>query len=138
MEKCILGLDPGLATLGFGVICANVKESKRDRTLDYGVIKTSASIKIEKRLQIIYEDLQSLITKWSPSLAVIEKLFFYRMTNILLIAQARGVLILVLAQNNIYCWLTISYPLAHDLTTCVARRCLSSYSIARVGMYWHI
>jgi len=104
MEKLIIGLDPGLATLGFGIICCQTDDNGDNngvKTLDCGVIKTPASAKMGDRLRMIYEDLHFLVSEWQPDLAAVEKLFFYRMGNVILVAQARGVLTLVLAQNNI-------------------------------------
>jgi crossover junction endodeoxyribonuclease RuvC len=106
MEKRILGLDPGLATLGFGAIsCANASNGGRDctsiTTLDYGVIQTPAKTEIGDRLTIIYDDLHSLLDHVKPDLVSIEKLFFYRMGNTIAVAQARGVVMLVLAQQKL-------------------------------------
>jgi crossover junction endodeoxyribonuclease RuvC len=54
-----------------------------------------------KRLCTIYDDLHTLIEQFKPDLAVAEKLFFYRMGSTIPVAQARGILMLVLAQENI-------------------------------------
>lgn len=112
----ILGLDPGLATLGFGYIQAsenqasivtgskklqNYQSSEELTLLDFGVIETPAKQPVEKRLATIYEDLQSIITEFKPDLVAIEKLFFYRMGNTITLAQARGIVLLVLGQNNL-------------------------------------
>ncbi|WP_009631889.1 crossover junction endodeoxyribonuclease RuvC [Synechocystis sp. PCC 7509] len=118
MEKRILGLDPGLAILGFGTICYQVENcaandstsaytlaakvmNKSVTLLDFGVIKTAANVEMGKRLCIIYEDLNTLMEEWKPDLVAVEKLFFYRMANIITIAQARGVMMLVLAQHQV-------------------------------------
>jgi crossover junction endodeoxyribonuclease RuvC len=105
MEKRILGLDPGLATLGFGIIICNSNQAKqRDTTvdmLDFGVISTTAGVEMGQRLRTLYEDLHTLIQDLQPDLVAIEKLFFYRMGNTILVAQARGVIMLVLAQHNL-------------------------------------
>lgn len=118
MEKRILGLDPGLAILGFGTISYQVEEfstvdTARSYTLaakvvnksislvDFGVIKTAANVEMGKRLCIIYEDLNTLMEQWKPDLVAIEKLFFYRMANTITVAQARGVMMLVLAQHKV-------------------------------------
>ena len=101
-NRRILGLDPGLATLGFGIIDCRVGDREAAiQTLDFGTIKTPASASMGDRLCTIYEDLQGLVQQWKPDLAVVEKLFFYRMGNTILVAEARGVLTLVLAQNQI-------------------------------------
>jgi crossover junction endodeoxyribonuclease RuvC len=114
----ILGLDPGLATLGFGCFKAAkmttsvVTGSKKLRDhpcnrdplvqlIDFGVIETPAKQPLEKRLATIYEDLQSVITEFKPDLVAIEKLFFYRMGNTIAVAQARGVILLVIGQNEV-------------------------------------
>lgn len=117
MEKRILGLDPGLAILGFGTICYHAEDFVIDNSnaynltakvlnqsvslLDFGVIKTNSNVEMGKRLCIIYEDLNTLMEQWKPDLVAIEKLFFYRMANTITIAQARGVMMLVLAQHNV-------------------------------------
>ena len=99
MTKIILGLDPGLATLGFGVIkCHNETEAE---AVDFGVIQTPAGEEMGRRLKTIYEDLHLLIDTFKPDFAAAEKLFFYRMGNTILVAQARGVLTLVLAQREV-------------------------------------
>lgn len=114
----ILGLDPGLATLGFGCINACQTQavvstgSKKlinyqqntDQTvalIEFGVIETSAKQPVEKRLTTIYEDLHSVITELKPDLVAIEKLFFYRMGNTIAVAQARGIILLVLGQKKL-------------------------------------
>lgn len=118
MGKRILGLDPGLAILGFGAIsttegnyltaaksnsfpaAANVV-AESVTLLDFGIIQTPADRSIGKRLCTIYEDLHALLREWQPDLVAIEKLFFYRMASTITVAQARGVLMLVLAQQDI-------------------------------------
>lgn len=103
--KRILGLDPGLATLGFGIIDCQIATDKREvhqvTMVDFGVIKTPAGQPTGQRLCTIYNDLHELITHFKPDLAIAEKLFFYRMGNTIAIAQARGVLMLVLGQTNV-------------------------------------
>lgn len=116
MEKRILGLDPGLAILGFGAICTPDQSRQYYKPLnfsaptdmvatatllDFGVIQTTAATEMGKRLCTIYDDLHTLMQEWQPNLVAIEKLFFYRMANTITVAQARGVLMLVLAQCDI-------------------------------------
>ena len=104
MAKRILGLDPGLAILGFGLIeCDSIatgEPGSKISVLDFGVIQTPAHTETGDRLSIIYEDLHDLLNQYPPDLVAIEKLFFYRMGNTILVAQARGVLMLVLAQHK--------------------------------------
>jgi crossover junction endodeoxyribonuclease RuvC len=66
--------------------------------LDFGVIRTAADVKMEQRLCTLFDDLHTLMGEFQPDLVAIEKLFFYRMSNTIVVAQARGVLILVLGQ----------------------------------------
>ncbi|MEH2322186.1 MAG: crossover junction endodeoxyribonuclease RuvC [Nostoc sp.] len=105
MEKRILGLDPGLAILGFGVITCtqvlNKVQETRVNMLDFGVIKTSADVEMAQRLCTLFDDLHTVMEEFKPDLVAIEKLFFYRMSNTILVAQARGVLILVLGQRRL-------------------------------------
>jgi crossover junction endodeoxyribonuclease RuvC len=69
--------------------------------LDAGVIQTPAKTKVGKRLCTIYEDLHTLIQELQPDLVAIEKLFFYRMSSVIKVAQARGIVMLVLAQYDL-------------------------------------
>ncbi|WP_038015706.1 crossover junction endodeoxyribonuclease RuvC [Synechococcus sp. PCC 7335] len=105
MTKRILGLDPGLAILGFGVLeydPAKMRDLMPDiRVIDYGIVQTPARTDTGQRLCTIYNDLHSVIDEYKPDLVSIEKLFFYRMGNTILVAQARGVVMLVLAQCNL-------------------------------------
>jgi crossover junction endodeoxyribonuclease RuvC len=105
MEKRILGLDPGLAILGFGLITCKSSQSKIQESsvnmLDFGVISTSAKMEMGQRLCTLFDDLHTLVGELKPDLVAIEKLFFYRMSSTILVAQARGVLMLVLAQHHL-------------------------------------
>ncbi|OUL18388.1 crossover junction endodeoxyribonuclease RuvC [Nostoc sp. RF31YmG] len=105
MEKRILGLDPGLAILGFGLInCKQNQTQTQDTTvkmLDFGVITTPADAEMGQRLCTLFDDLHTLMEELQPNLVAIEKLFFYRMSSTILVAQARGVLMLVLAQRRL-------------------------------------
>ena len=103
--KRILGLDPGLAILGFGAIeChARTRQDPKEHTIpyDFGIIETPKHTQLGDRLCTIYDDLNALIEQTQPDLVAIEKLFFYRMGNTILVAQARGVVMLVLAQHQL-------------------------------------
>ncbi|WP_089093139.1 crossover junction endodeoxyribonuclease RuvC [Nodularia sp. NIES-3585] len=105
MEKRILGLDPGLAILGFGAIsCTQNPQRLQDTTvemIDFGVIRTKADTEMGQRLCILFDDLHTVIEELKPDLVAIEKLFFYRMANTIVVAQARGVLMLTLAQHKL-------------------------------------
>jgi crossover junction endodeoxyribonuclease RuvC len=98
----ILGLDPGLASLGFGAITVAMHTRPPSIALiDFGIIQTPARTEIGSRLQTIYEDLHSLLDEIKPDLVAIEQLFFYKMGNTIPVAQARGVVLLVLAQHKL-------------------------------------
>ena len=107
MGQRILGLDPGLAILGFGVIDGDDPNSlptaghAEATVVDFGVIETPAKTPVGDRLCTIYTDLHSLFDQYKPDQVVIEKFFFYRMANTILVAQARGVVMLVLAQHGL-------------------------------------
>jgi crossover junction endodeoxyribonuclease RuvC len=105
MEKRILGLDPGLAILGFGAITCKQSPTQVQDTLvdilDFGVIRTSADVDVGQRLCTLFDDLHTLIEHVQPDLVAVEKLFFYRMSSTILVAQARGVIMLALAQHHL-------------------------------------
>ena len=94
----ILGIDPGLARVGYGII--EIKNKKR-KLLDCGVIETSKDKKEENRLYEIFNDLNELIDHWNPNLAAVEKFFFYKSSTTISVVQARGVIMMVLASKNI-------------------------------------
>ena len=95
----IIGLDPGTATTGYGIIDV---EDGRYAAVAYGVIKTPACEETAKRLQTIFEELNALIDSYQPQSAGVEELFFGRnVTTAISVGQARGVLLLALANNNI-------------------------------------
>ena len=94
----ILGLDPGLARVGFGLIETS---SKHIKMLDCGIIKTSKVQSEGERMVEIEKDLSELIQKWKPSLAAVEKFFFYKSSTTISVVQARGVLIMTLARFQI-------------------------------------
>ncbi len=94
----IIGLDPGLARVGYGII---ETQNAEKIILDCGVIETNKNKKEEDRLYEIYEDLNHIIDKWNPCLAAVEKFFFYRSSTTISVVQARGVIMMVLASKNI-------------------------------------
>lgn len=100
--KRILGIDPGLATLGYGAIDCPADRSGNAKVsvLDYGVIKTAAGEDTGDRLITLHDDLHQILNAWQPDLVAIEKLFFYKMGNTIAVAQARGVVLLVLGQHK--------------------------------------
>lgn len=95
----IIGLDPGTATTGFSII--ETLNGKLN-ILDYGCIRTSKELSDATRLQQISEDLETLLKKWQPIKASVEKLFFKKnIKTAISVAQARGVIIQKLYEKGI-------------------------------------
>ncbi len=96
----ILGLDPGTATTGYGVV--DVAEGGVFTAVIYGVIKTPAKMPMPQRLQIIQQELQQLLDEYQPDTVGIEEVFFGRnVTTAITVGQARGVLLLTLANAGL-------------------------------------
>ena len=94
----IIGIDPGLARVGYGII----DEIDGKKTMiDCGIIETKSTQKEEKRLEEISNDLSSIINKWNPNSAAVEKFFFYRSSTTISVVQARGVIMMTLGKHNL-------------------------------------
>lgn len=88
----ILGIDPGLAIVGWGVI---EYQGTRFRTLGYGSVQTPAGMRTEARLKAIYEGVSELIATYHPDVMAVEELFFNtNITTGIRVAEARGVILL--------------------------------------------
>lgn len=95
----ILGIDPGYATIGYGIVDY---DNFRFKTVGYGAITTDAHIPFENRLSSIYDDMCSVIEKYKPDDLSVEKLFFNTNTTTAIdVAQARGVIILSAQKNGL-------------------------------------
>ena len=95
----ILGIDPGYAIVGYGVIEA---DRNRYKVLDCGVITTPAKIPIENRLVSIHKGITELIEEYSPRCMSIEELFFNsNHTTAIPCAEARGVILLAAKQRGL-------------------------------------
>ena len=94
----IIGIDPGLARVGYGII--EVKRNEKT-LLDCGIIETKKNQKEEDRLLEIFMDLKELINKWKPDYAAVEKYFFYKSSTTISVVQARGVIMMTLGSFNI-------------------------------------
>jgi len=95
----ILGIDPGTATLGFGVI---EKKGKNINTLDYGCIETLPGPTDGERLKIINNELNKIIKKYQPEIMAVETLFFFKnLKTVMPVSQAKGVVLLTAAKKNI-------------------------------------
>ncbi len=96
----ILGLDPGTATTGYGIV--DVAEDGRFTAVTYGVITTTPKDNAPTRLQIIYQELNKLISEFQPDTAGVEEVFFGRnVTTAISVGQARGVLLLALVNAGL-------------------------------------
>jgi crossover junction endodeoxyribonuclease RuvC len=94
--RVILGLDPGTASTGFGVISV---VGNRLHALDYGVMETQAGSPLEKRLEKIFREMHELLAKHQPTATAVESLFFNaNVRTALAVGQARGVTLLACAQ----------------------------------------
>lgn len=99
MIKIILGIDPGIADTGYGLV---KEDSGRLTCLAYGSIKTSAALSLVCRLEILYAELNKIIKRYKPQLASVEQLFFNKnVRTALIVGQARGVALLALQQNGL-------------------------------------
>ena len=95
----ILGIDPGVATVGFGVIDA---DRKANRPIRYGVISTPPGLPLSRRLMQIYADLEELIHTFQPDEMAVEELFFNtNLTTGISVAHGRGVILLAAEQLGV-------------------------------------
>lgn len=98
----VLGIDPGLASTGWGVVDKSEIKNQRSKirteklkVLGYGVIKTKPGVKRAERLKKIYEELSGLIEKYQPELVVVEEVFFGKNAKTaMMVGQAQGVIML--------------------------------------------
>ena len=104
----ILGIDPGTATTGYGIITTKIPKglpqnrNEKPKVLDFGCIITEASFKAEKRLKIIHHEIKKLIEKYKPDLISVESLYFFKnLKTAIPVSQAKGVILLAAAQKNI-------------------------------------
>jgi len=95
----VLGIDPGYAIVGWGVIDFNGNSYK---PLAFGAITTDAHTDFNERLQQIYDDMITILKKSKPDALAIEKLYFTtNVTTAILVAQARGVILLAAQQCKV-------------------------------------
>ncbi len=96
----ILGIDPGIADTGYGIIQKN--KTGNLSCVDYGSIKTLAKTDMPERLEIINNELNKIIKEHKPNLIAIEQLFFCNNAKTaIIVGQARGVAILTARQNKV-------------------------------------
>lgn len=96
----VLGIDPGTARLGFGII--EVSDRNKPTLVDAGVITTPAHQPDSERMVTIFDELTAIIADTKPTIMVVEKLFFAQnVTTAFSVAQARGVVLLCGEQKGL-------------------------------------
>ena len=98
----VLGIDPGYALMGWGVVEA---EGSRMKLINYGCIETKAGVPMQNRLRTLQLGVRDLLTIYRPDDVAFEELFFARnVTTALMVGAARGAAIIAAAEytNNLY------------------------------------
>jgi crossover junction endodeoxyribonuclease RuvC len=94
-----LGIDPGTATTGFGLI---TEKNRKLSFIDHGIISTSPKDLSQDRLKIIYKGLKDLLVQYKPKAVAIEQLFFGKNTKTAIaVGQARGIALLTAAEMGV-------------------------------------
>lgn len=97
----LLGIDPGIADMGYGVIS---KDKGKETCLAYGSVKTPAGMDFPKRLALLAAELEKLLVQWRPAAAGIEKLYFQKnVKTAISVAEARGVIRLCIERAGVPC-----------------------------------
>ena len=95
-----LGIDPGTAIMGWGIVEEDGEGGLR--LVDYGALTTSKDLGLPRRLQILYSGLTSLLAAHRPDTAAVEELFFSKnVTTAIAVSHARGVALLALANADV-------------------------------------
>ena len=95
----ILGIDPGIAITGYGILDCKGDDIK---IVASGSIQTSKNKTTQERLAELYDDMLEIIDIYKPDIASIEQLFYFKnLKTVIPVAQARGVIIMALAQKGI-------------------------------------
>lgn len=97
-RRVTIGIDPGTAILGFGV----VEGDNESQVVDHGVIETRPGQAMPDRLLILHHEVTALLERYRPDELAVEQLFFSRnVTTAIAVGQARGVVLLAAAQRGI-------------------------------------
>ena len=95
----ILGIDPGYATVGFGLVDA---QRGQCRMLNYGAVTTPPGVGFSRRLAILYDDMTQLLTELQPEAVSVEELFFgHNITTGIDVAHGRGVILLAIEKAGL-------------------------------------
>jgi crossover junction endodeoxyribonuclease RuvC len=99
MGMRVMGIDPGIAIVGFGVVD---REGNRLRAVEYGSIRTEAGLPGPARLKQIHESCRELFSLHRPDVVAVEQLFFHRnVTTAFSVGQARGVILLAAEEAGV-------------------------------------
>ena len=95
----ILGIDPGYAIVGYGIL---EYSNNHFTVIHYGAVTTPAGMPFNRRLQLIYDELDVIISKYKPDVMAIEKLFYNTNAKTVIdVAQARGVIVLAAQKHGL-------------------------------------
>lgn len=95
----VLGIDPGMAIMGYGVVDETMRKLK---VIDYGTVVTPPDMNTPNRLVKIYESVEELIDRFKPDVVAVEELFFNKnVKTALIIGHARGVAVLAAARKGL-------------------------------------
>ncbi len=98
-QRILLGIDPGFADMGYGVIST---DGNKDRVVAFGSLKTSSKQAHEERLMQVYDGLSEIIELYQPEAAAIERMYFSKNVSTALdVAEARGVIRVCLKKHGI-------------------------------------
>ena len=115
----VLGIDPGTATVGYGVVEGSAVRGRMGSLIECGVLRTHARDPLPRRLAVIHEGLRELIARHAPDVLAVEDIFYA--TNVrttIVLGHARGVILLAGEQAGIP---VASYPPALVKKTVVGR-----------------
>ena len=97
-NKIILGIDPGTARMGWGII---EFDGTNYVALGYGTLETSAKTEEHLRLKKLYRQLNNLLKKYNPHIVAVEDIFYFKNQKTLIkVSQARGIVLLLAANAN--------------------------------------
>jgi len=95
----VLGIDPGVATIGYGIV---KNQGKNLKMIDYGCIITDHKADFHHRLGDIYKEIRGLVRVYKPDVVACEEIFFYKNTKTALnVGHARGVIMLALGKMKV-------------------------------------
>jgi crossover junction endodeoxyribonuclease RuvC len=121
-QQIILGVDPGYAITGWGVIKKNTNEPT---VMGFGVIKTTNKKSFSQRLEKLSLELNKIIKKYKPNVVAIEDIFFYNNAKtVIKVGEARGVVVLTAVNNHL--------PV-YNFTPLQVKQAVTSYGRAEKG-----